>query len=102
MRAPRSKMEPASDLAGAANASPLQAKYGTRLEGESARELLAARLAQAAEPDAKPVKRTPKPKAAKQPASSGDPVTDFLTSKEGQRLGKEVVRGVFGLLKKRL
>ena len=28
-------------------------------------------------------------------------VTAFLQSKEGKRLQKEVVRGVFGLLKKR-
>jgi len=29
-------------------------------------------------------------------------VTSFLQSKEGKQLQKEVVRGVFGLLKKRL
>ena len=66
------------------------------------RELLAARLAQAAEPDAKPARKPTARKRSSRRASTGDPVTDFLTSREGQRLGKEVVRGVFGLLKKRL
>ena len=72
-----------------------------RLEAERPRAARS-RLAQAAEPEAKPARKPAARKKSRQPASTGDPVTDFLTSREGQRLGKEVVRGVFGLLKKRL
>jgi Helicase HerA-like C-terminal len=32
----------------------------------------------------------------------GDTLTDFLTSRQGKALRREVVRGVFGLLRKRL
>jgi hypothetical protein len=47
-------------------------------------------------------KAPPKPKAAPRgQASSGNSVLDFLTSRQGQAIGKEVVRGVFGMLKKR-
>ena len=44
LRAPASRMGPADDVEGAAKASPLFAKYGTREENESAREKLAARF----------------------------------------------------------
>ena len=59
MLAPASRMAPAADVAGAATASPLFAKYGTRVETQSARELLAGRLEAASEP----AKRAPAPKA---------------------------------------
>ena len=98
-------MEPASGLEAAVQASPLQAKYGTRVDRESASELLAARVEQAAdaaEPEripaaeAAPRRKPPKPKAP------SDPLTDFLGSRQGKALQREVVRGVFGMLKKRL
>ena len=38
LRAPASRIGPADDVAGAAQTSPLFAKYGTRMESESARE----------------------------------------------------------------
>ncbi len=44
MRPPLSRMGPADDVAGVATASPLFAKYGTRLDSQSAREMLATRL----------------------------------------------------------
>ena len=44
LRAPASRMGPADDVDGAAKASPLYAKYGERVDAESAREKLAARL----------------------------------------------------------
>ena len=48
-------MEPADDVDGAAKASPLYAKYGTKADRESAKELLASRLEQSAQPEeAKP------------------------------------------------
>src|SRR4051794_21808663 len=59
MLAPASKMAPIADVDGAAKASPLFAKYGTRVDAQSATELLAARMDAAA-----PV---PDPPAAKDP-----------------------------------
>ncbi len=104
MRAPASRMAPADDVDAAAKASPLYTKYGTRVDAESAREKLAARL-EAPEP-AKPAE-APKPTrrakdAAKATHRGGDPLTDFLTSREGKSLQRKIVRGVFGLLKKSL
>jgi hypothetical protein len=56
--------------------------------------------AQQAPPQPKP---TPQARRqAKQPASTGDAVTDFLRSRQGKTLEREVVRGVFGLLRKGL
>ena len=52
LRAPRSSMTTATGIDEAAKASPLYAKYGTRLEKESAAEQLAKRVEQAPEPEA--------------------------------------------------
>ncbi|HXV56385.1 MAG TPA: helicase HerA-like domain-containing protein [Gaiellaceae bacterium] len=108
MRAPASRMDVADDLAAAAAASPLQAKYGTRVDAESARERLAERLEGSAEAAAGEKAETPRPerkrKKQKKPAAKpagGDVITDFLGSKQGKALQKEIARGVFGLLKKR-
>jgi DNA helicase HerA-like ATPase len=98
VRAPRSKMAAASDVDGAAKASPLFAKYGTRVDAQSAREMLAARMAQQ-QPD-KPTEEHKK--AAKAAGGGAGAVGDFLKSRTGQRLEREVVRGLFGLLSKSL
>lgn len=95
---------------GAAKASPLYAKYGTRVEAESAREKLAARMEEAtvdaadADPTAKKPRARRRRKAAPAPAPSGgtDVLGDFLTSREGKAMQRKVLRGVFGMLKKRL
>jgi hypothetical protein len=106
LRAPASRIGPADDVEAAAKASPLFAKYGTRTEAESAREKLQGRLAQAAEPKAEPTPGSePKPKRPrKAPAPSGglDELGDFLGSRQGKALERTVMRGVFGMLKKRL
>ena len=104
LRPPVSRMGPADDVDAAAKASPLYAKYGERVDAQSARELLAARLdeagrapdapAGAAEPEHK---RRPRRRAAARTA-----IGDFLNSSAGKQIQREVVRGVFGLLKKRL
>jgi hypothetical protein len=95
-------MEPAGDVDGAAKASPLFAKYGTKTDRESARELLAARMEQAPEPEAE-AEPAPAPRRRRaEPAKSGDPLTDFLGSAHGKRIQREVVRGMFGMLRKRL
>jgi DNA double-strand break repair helicase HerA and related ATPase len=105
LRAPLARMAPADDVEGAAKASPLFAKYGTRAERESARERLAVRMeaeAEAKEPE--PVEVLPR-KEPRRPArrdGGGDPLTDFLSSREGRRVQRQVIRGVFGLLRKRL
>jgi len=98
--APRSSMEPIADVDAVAKSSPLYAKYGSRLESESAREKLAARIdrstARAETAAAKP--KTRSARARKQ----ADPLTDFLGSRGGKALQREIVRGVFGMLRKRL
>ena len=103
LRAPASRIGPADDVKGAAEASPLFAKYGTRVEGESARELLAGRL-DAADEEAAPAEKPRRKRRAPAPAPSGglDKLGDFLGSREGQALQKKVVRGVFGMLRKSL
>ena len=103
MRAPQSKMDPIDDIDARAKASTLFAKYGTRVDPESAAELLAARVEQApdAEPEPKPARPRSTRRAAK-PKPPSDGLTDFLNSRQGKALQREVVRGVFGLLRKRL
>ncbi len=113
MTPPVSRMGPADDIDGKAKASTLWAKYGTRVDNESAREILAARLAPpaaAAAPaqhedgnaHAKPAPAAQHKQAASAMSGGVAAVTAFLQSKEGKQIQKEVVRGVFGLLKKRL
>lgn len=99
IRAPRSKMAAASDVEGAAKASPLFAKYGTRVDAQSARELLAARIDQ--HPPDKPPTAAHK-KAAKAAGGGSGAIGDFLESTTGRQLQREVVRGLFGLLSKSL
>ena len=114
---PRSRMDPADDIAGAASASPLFAKYGTRTDAQSARELIAARMEQSSAADAAAQQATADAKAAEQAARSAPKpapaprapqdmspggIGDFLGSRQGKQLQKEIVRGVFGMLKKRL
>jgi len=100
LRAPQASMQPSPDLESAASASPLAAKYGRRLDRESAAELLAARVEAAPEP-AEPVLK-PKRGRAKAPKPPSDPLTDFLGSRAGRQIEREVMRGVFGMLRKRL
>jgi hypothetical protein len=120
MTPPASRMGPADGVEGKAKASPLWAKYGQRVDNESAREILAARMAPPAE-EAEGAEGS-EPARAAQPRQAGAPhrqpaaehkeaagavaggvaaVTAFLQSKEGKKLQKDVMRGAFGLLKKR-
>ena len=99
---PRSRMGPTDNVDTAAKASPLYAKYGTRVDNQSARELLAARMAPPAPAaPAEPPKPTEPQKAAAAAAGGGlAAVTDFLKSRQGQKIEGQVVRGIFGMLKK--
>jgi uncharacterized protein len=105
LRGPRSSMQPSPDVEAAASASVLAAKYGQRLDRESAAEVLAARVEAAPEPEDQP-EPVLKPKGtrarAKAPKAPADPLTDFLGSRAGRQIQREVIRGVFGMLRKRL
>jgi hypothetical protein len=108
MLAPASKMAPAADVEGPAKASPLFAKYGERIDAQSARELLAARMEAASTPapePEKPLEHVPVPKLPKQrraPAPDPGGIGDFLGSRQGKAVQREIIRGVFGMLRKRL
>ena len=103
IRAPQSRMGPADDVSGAATASPLQAKYGARIDAESARELLAARLERPSPLATPPKVEARHREAARARSGGGDGgIGDFLASRQGKRIQREVVRGVFGLLRKAL
>ncbi len=105
MLAPSSRMAPADNLDATAKASPLYAKYGTRVDAESAREKLAARTEAAAQAAPTPVADPPKVEARHKTAAkaaSGGAVGEFLKSTEGKAIRREVMRGVFGMLKKSL
>ena len=107
-------MGPADDVDGVAKASPLFAKYGTRIDNESAREILGRRVEAAAEEAEEaerakkaekelkhiPVPKVPKaPRRAPAPADGG--IGDFLNSTTGRQIQRELIRGVFGLLKRK-
>jgi DNA helicase HerA-like ATPase len=102
--APASRMAPADDVAGAAKASALWAKYGERVDAQSAREMLAGRMTATPEPAPAPAPAAPKPrrKAPAPKASTPDAVGDFLRSREGKQLQRTVTRGILGMLRKRL
>jgi DNA helicase HerA-like ATPase len=113
--APASRMAPADDVEGAARASPLWAHYGERTDPQSAREMLAARLEPPpgapaeSPPDHIPVpdsmreprRRRPQRRAPAHTKSTPDAIGDFLRSRQGRALQRQVLRGVFGLLRKR-
>jgi DNA helicase HerA-like ATPase len=113
LAAPRASMGPAPDPAAAAQASPLWGKYGTRLERESAREKLAERIT-ATTPAEAPPAEAPAPRRAPAPSRSREPrrppppdtpldqVGDLLRSREGRRLQRQVMRGLFGVLRRGL
>ena len=106
LRAPASRIGPAPDVDSAAKGSPLYAKYGTRVEAESAREKLAARMEKATAAAAEPAGEKPRARRRKAappaPAPSGgvEELGDFLNSRQGKAIQKKVLRGVFGMLKK--
>src|SRR5690242_298357 len=107
LRAPASRMGPADDVEAAAKASPLFAKYGTRVDNESAREMLAGRMQQTAQ--AAPAQQLPAQasapahrEAAGAMASGATALGAFLKSRRGRSLEQQVARGIFGLIKKSL
>jgi DNA helicase HerA-like ATPase len=106
LRAPASRMAPADDLDGLARRSPLWADYGEATDPVSAREMLAERIAavepEAPEPATAPApSRAPRRRAPAPARSTPEAIGDFLTSRDGKRLQRQVVRGIFGMLRKR-
>ena len=122
---------PAADLEARVRSSPLLATYGTRLDPDSAREVLARRMESAAaagEPEEQEApgrasaqdeyeraqreferaERAAEERRAKRAASrttssrrAGDPLSDLLGSDLGGTIAKEVVRGIFATLRRR-
>jgi DNA helicase HerA-like ATPase len=110
---------PTDEVDAAAKASPLWTTYSQEVDRESAREILAAKLAASAavaEQEAAAAKAGKEAKASQeatarkaepppQPKGRGkkheNPIGRYLGSREGRSLINTVVRGVFGLLKKR-
>src|SRR3954469_11432831 len=104
--APRSRMAPADDVKGAAEKSALWTKYGTRTDALSAREILASRVAEPAPLPADEAP-TPTPKREHKEAAEGvgggaEEIGKFLKSRQGKAIQRQVIRGVFGLLRKKL
>ena len=107
LAAPAASMGPAPDVEGAAKASPLYARYGERLDNPQ--RARAARGAAGGSPRRcrRPtMEHVPVPKPAAQArARAGRPAATSATScarAQGQRLQSKVLRGVFGMLRKRL
>jgi hypothetical protein len=108
--APRSLMAAIGDdeVKRSAEASDLWAKYSQEVDRDSAREILAGRLAEshaaeaADEAEAESRRQAPprQPKATHE-KSAGSAVTGYLKSREGRQMMNTVARGVFSLLKKR-
>jgi uncharacterized protein len=120
LRAPQGSMDPSppAAVAAAVAASPLQAKYGTVSDPESAREILSKKLdaaAAAAHEHAadvneeyermrrdvektRPSKTTPK---RRPPERAANPIADFLGSRQGRAIVNSVVKGIFGTLRRR-
>ena len=105
---PASRMAPLApeELQADIRQSALLAEYGTAVDRESAREMLAARMARTAPPAtdgrAPAPTRTAPPDAAstagKVAKVAGGAMVGALTATIGRTIGREVVRGLFGLL----
>jgi hypothetical protein len=118
---PRSHMGLADNVRVTTAQSKLWPKYATRVDPESAKELLAARLAASAAapgvtpapapipegappaagsaPAPAPAKPAKAPKAAK---PKDNAVTGFLKSSQGKQIQNQIIRGAFGILKSKI
>ena len=89
-----------------ARQSPLWSTYAEEIDRESARERLAAKMAAGAEPAAAPANTERRERPAARPQPKGkekdeNAVIAYVKSREGRSMMNTVVRGVFGLLRKR-
>jgi hypothetical protein len=100
---PASRMAPLTpdELAADIRQSDLVATYGKPIDRESAREMLAERMARTA-PAAQPAGTASAPRGAATARSvaaiAGGALVSALSSSIGRTVGREVVRGLFGLL----
>jgi uncharacterized protein len=130
LRAPQGSMDPSptAAIAAAIAASPLQAKYGTALDPDSAREILSRKLDAAAAAAKAPAPAVPAPDVpapdaneqydrmrrdgerprppqappTRRPADKAtNPIADFLGSRQGRAIVNSVVKGIFGTLRRR-
>jgi len=129
LRAPQGSMAPtdAAAIAQTVAASPLLARYGTAIDNESAREILGRKLEAAAQAqaaastaeeqaakakqdqadydrmvrDARKSQPRAAPRSRTSPRKEKNPVTDFLGSTTGKSIVREVVKGIFGTLRRK-
>jgi DNA helicase HerA-like ATPase len=107
LRPPTSLMGaiPEADVAQLARESSLWSTYATPIDRDSARERLAAKAERAGAPSAPSPAPAPSPAEPKQRGKAkgkdDNPVLGYLRSREGRQMANTVVRGVFGLLRKR-
>ena len=99
---PASRMSPLTpdELQADIRQSDLLDDYATAVDRESAREMLAARMAKAAAPAAPAPTPEPKSRSAGRTVAraAGAGLIGALTGTIGRTIGREVVRGLFGLL----
>jgi len=102
---PCSRMAPLTpeELQADIRQSDLLSEYGQAVDRESAREMLAARMAKTQAPAPVPGQPAPAPtgggRAGKTIAQvAGGALVGALTSSIGRTVGREIIRGVFGLL----
>ncbi len=103
---PASRMAPLTDSERVAiiAASPLGPKYAQRVDRESAEEMLAARMAN--DPDQVEQARerarpAPEPRPRRSDETLAEKVTEALGSTMARTVGRELVKGIFGMLKRR-
>ncbi|MGX5680903.1 helicase HerA-like domain-containing protein [Schumannella luteola] len=134
LRAPQGSMSPTPPAAmqAAVDASPLAGTYGTVVDRDSAREILAVKMNAAAEADARAEAQKLEAARAREAAKAqadydkavrdmrksqsrssrtttrttsrrtdDNPLTDFLGSRGGQTVVREVLRGIFSTLKRK-
>ena len=94
---PASRMAPLTpeELQADIRQSDLLAEYGQTVDRESAREILAARIAGTSAPEATP---TSPSRSNRQQKSMAEVAGAVVTSSVGRTVVREVVRGLFGLL----
>jgi DNA helicase HerA-like ATPase len=94
---PASRMAPLTpeELQADVRQSDLLAEYGQTVDRESAREILAARIAGTSAPETAPTRASPPARPGKSVAEVAGAV---VTSSVGRTVVREVVRGLFGLL----
>jgi DNA helicase HerA-like ATPase len=97
---PASRMGPLTpeELQADIRQSDLLAEYGKSVDRESAREILAARMAKTASPAGSSRPEQPKSKGKTAAQVAGAAVLGALSSSIGRTVGREVIRGIFGLL----